>query len=749
MIENPSRCYRATDLDEYMMESRLKVNADLFNGRQVQMSLLMHSLQSVFLSGSRPLITTISGYPGTGKSTLASQIKKPLLDRDGFFIEGKFHQTACPDTVLSTALNNFFGSLIENGSILSERLTSLRWRIHDAIGSGNSLLMDAMPNLRKLMAEETSTTQTSSDRSHAMPCTSHRLKFMFCNLIGAIPCKVNPLVLFLDDLQWADEITLDVMQMIFNDPEVNHFLLLGAYRDDEVSPSHPLTKTLNDIKRHGTHAVTISIGPLEKECVNTLVSEALHLPPSLSRPLSNVIHAKTGGIILFLLRFLKSLNDEGLLWFSLSSRRWEFDLKKIRIKQISPDVVQHMTLNMTRLDKGMQVGLRTAACLGSNFNAVMLQKAKEVDEYDMDLFLGTCEEDGYLIRIDGSMQFAWAHDQVQQAAYELIPSDKRESFHLLLGSRLLMKSSSDELSNMLFCVVDNMNRGIKLIVSDDQKVELASLNLRAAETAMSFSAFHSASRYLMTGLSLLQHDPWEKNYSLTLRLYNAVSEALYVTGDFSRLTSLVEKPLQFARCFEDKLNIYYYLVRSYAASGQLEEGIATCFRVLAQLGEVVPSTTNLEFLHSETARMKEMMDGLSDDQLLSLPVVTNASKMAVLHFLNHLLCQTYFVKPELFPILSFHMIDLSIKYGVCNFTPFAIAVYGAFLVGAMSDNEGGYRMGRVAMELMKRMNAIEIIPRLYIIIYSMINIWKEPFQASLNKHLEAFDIGAHRGDVST
>ena len=215
--------------------------------------------------------------------------------------------------------------------------------------------------------------------------------------------------------------------------------------------------------------------------MNTLISETLCLPPSLARPLSSVIHGKTGGIIMFLLRFLKSLNDEGLLWFSMSSRRWEFDLDKIRVKQISEDVVQHMTLTMTKLEKDMQLGLRTAACLGSNFDDEILRKAKTDDDFDMTTFLEKCVEDGYLISIADTKKYAWTHDQVHQAAYELIPIEQRESFHLLLGSRLLIKSSSSEQSELLFYVVDNMNRGVKLLESGSQKYELAFLNLRAGE----------------------------------------------------------------------------------------------------------------------------------------------------------------------------------------------------------------------------------------------------------------------------
>ena len=357
---------------------------------------------------------------------------------------------------------------------------------------------------------------------------------------------------------------------------------------------------------------------------------------------------------MFLLRLMKSLNDEGLVWYSLSSRRWEFDLHKIRIKQISEDVVQHMTLAMTKLDANMQTGLRTAACLGLSFNYGILQKAKKEDDFEMEPFLDKCVEDGYIIGIDKG--FAWTHDQVHQAAYELIPISQRESFHLLLGSRLLIKSSSSEQGDLLFYVVDNMNRGMRLLDDRGQKYELAYLNLRAGErgeertlafpskifsyakfthalvllraiSAISSSAFYSASRYFITGLSLLEKNSWESHYSLTMALYDAASEALYVIGDFSRLATLAENPLKFARSFEDKLIVYNNLVRSFLASGQYERGIDTCKQVLAQLGEDVPVQITPALFQSEVTRVKTKLDGLTDEQLLHLPKMTDPQKL--------------------------------------------------------------------------------------------------------------------------
>jgi predicted ATPase len=225
--------------------------------------------QSLLSTSTHLTFLYLAGHAGAGKSTLVNQIKKPLQDKDGCFIEGKFLESSRPDLVLNNALNNFFGSIMERGSNSGNMHMSLRWRIHDAIGSGNSVLMEAIPNLRKLMAEESSSSEisevsTGRNGRSALLGSSHRLPFLFCKLIGAIACKAHPLILFLDDLQWCDEMTLDVMRMIMTDPDVHHFLFIGSYRDNEVSLSHPLTEKLNDLKEQGINVINISVGPIEK-----------------------------------------------------------------------------------------------------------------------------------------------------------------------------------------------------------------------------------------------------------------------------------------------------------------------------------------------------------------------------------------------------------------------------------------------------------------------------------------------------
>lgn len=299
-----------------------------------------------------PHAHTYYRFTPDSKSTLIHQAMKTVKDTGGFAIEAEFNKSSRPDTVLTSALNVFFGEI--RNKVKEHSFVSMRWRIKDAIGtSGYDVLMEAIPNLYSLLRDGDASSTDDLSQESSKPRSSTRLKFMLCKLIGAISTREHPLVLVLDDLQWADSsLTLDVMRMILVDPDIKYLLLFGAYRDDEVvSMSHPLMETIREIQQCGVNFVSIKLGQIEKESINSLISDALCLPPRLCKSLSTVVHNKAGGIIMFVLRFLSSLNDEGLLRYSMSSRRWEFNLEKIQYKEISDDVVQLMTHQMARDEK--------------------------------------------------------------------------------------------------------------------------------------------------------------------------------------------------------------------------------------------------------------------------------------------------------------------------------------------------------------------------------------------------------------
>ncbi|KAL7554753.1 hypothetical protein ACHAWF_018292 [Thalassiosira exigua] len=789
-LKNPRAFLRPPVLDDALVRGRLKLPEGAFYGRHTEVGMLCHALGSATTfggggsgrggregargAGGPAMMACVSGGAGTGKTSLVNQIQKPLREAGGYMICGKFESRSKTTTaVVFEALDAFYANLIamssgEEGAAADVAAAwaarrDVRRRVLADVGSaGCRALARSIPSLGTFLGDLGGGRGGSDDRADAEAesdglgskalgpaAAEQRWKYLLCKLVAATSSEGRPLVIFWDDLHWADETSLDIIWMMITDPDIRHCLFVVVYRDNESAPAQRLKELLHGMQEQGVSLISIKIGPIDKECVNSLVSEALCLPPSLSQPLSSIVHNKTGGIALFVTRFLKSLNEEGLLWFNLSSRRWEYDSHGIEQKEISEDVVVHMSERMTRLPHGMQSGLKLSACLGSIFDVGTLEKGISENEFDIDEFLRFAVEGGYL-RVLSPGKFMWAHDQIQQAAYQLIPEEKRESFHLLLGSRMFLRSTLTRLDSDLFAIVGNMNVGARLIRSRDQRLEVARLNLTAGEMAMASSSFNGAASYLMRGVALLPDDSWREDYDLTMRLYDAATEALFITGDFEALSSMIQIPLMQARCFEDKLNSYHILIRYLVASGQMRQGIAKCISVVAQLGEIIPDPAGLDsnIYTAEVQLVKRSLTDLSEEDLLTLPLMTDKRTLVCMQFMNHILTAAYSCEPLLAPILVFRMVRLSVSQGVSDISAFAFGLYGAWLVSAInSDFEGGYRMGRLAIALMNRLGATEFIPRVYTSVYAFINIWKEPFQTGLAKHLEGYDAGVLTGDM--
>jgi predicted ATPase len=608
-------------------------------------------------------IPIFPSFHSTRKSCLIRQIKEPLSRVNGYFIEGKFNQRARPDFVIASALDHFLQHVLETSNdghddddankaqLHQVQLHHLQRSIRNAVGSsGIQVLMESIPSLRALAFEDgdkESSTSASSTVACASPSVAsahglRRFKLLICKLIGALSSSSHPVVLFLDDLQRADEATLDVIEMIMVDPDIQYFLFLGCYRDNEVDEGHPLSVKLRNIQEQGVCITSIRLGPIEKECTVNLVSETLSLPPRLCQSLSLAVYGKTGGIILFFINFLTSLAQDGMLWYSLGSKRWEYNIDLIQQKDISDDVVQHMTQQMTHQSPLMQMGLKIAACLGTGFLGAHFQRVTDLTPEGAGSFLESAVEMAFLQRTT-TENYMWVHDQVQQAAYEMIPINKRESFHLLLGSRLYLRTPLEDLDDLLFTIAGNMNYGLRHIYHPLQKIEVAHLNLKAGEKAIKSSSFHSAVGYLKSGLLLLGDDAWEDQYDLIIQLHDAVSEALFVSGEFSTLRSLAEAPLAKARCFEDKLGIYINIVRSLISSEKFKEGIHLCTQVLKHLGEVLPTngTVTMDIYAREAEEVHNMVEGQSQSDLINLPMMTDQQKF-VSSFILHLFLISFF-----------------------------------------------------------------------------------------------------------
>ncbi|KAL7553996.1 hypothetical protein ACHAWF_017381, partial [Thalassiosira exigua] len=715
--------------DAYAGNNKLKLPPDAFYGRENELAKLLHSFESVVKVEGQPVCVAVSGYGGSGKTSLINQIKGPLDAAGGYFISGKFDPSSRPDSVIFGALNTFFGSII-NGESEDVQL-ELKSRIMEGVGSECSML--PVPNLAKLLGE-------ANDPAGAL----HQMQWEFIvgRLFAAISTRSHPIVCFFDDLQWADETSLEAFQMLALDPDVRFVTYLFSHRDDEIAPKERISKILDGIESQHVTVQRIKLGPLEKEVVNTICSENLYLPPSLCRSLSNIVHTKTGGIVLFVINFLKSLNEDGILRFNLSLGRYEYDNEQIQITAmdgISAGVTQYLTSQMTRLGTKVQLALKVASCLGFTMNAPILTHALAGLGVDSDV-LGDVLSNGYLQR-RGTGQLIWAHDQLHQAAYALIGPTKRKSFHLLIGSRILLNTTGDKLEENVFEIVRHMNIGVELIKSQSQKEEVAKLNVIAGEKATKSSSFHSAADYFLVAISLQSED---SGYDFLMKLYNLSLEPLFAIGNFSKLEQIIDKILSLSKSFDEKLNAHHYLVRLFASNGKfgVTDVISNAVGVLEQLGVDLPvEELSPSLVAEEMGEVRLILSNYAEGDILGLPRMTDQRKLTAMQFLSETITMAFFGKPLLLPVTVVRMIKLSIEHGLCELSSIGFSVYGALLIGVQNkacDFDFCVSMGRIA---------VKIMARVYTTVYGNLFFWREPFQAALEKHLEAFDAGALAGDM--
>ncbi|KAL7540418.1 hypothetical protein ACHAXR_012736 [Thalassiosira sp. AJA248-18] len=758
--------YFPTTLETLSQQQQLMLQQGRFYGRKSELSMLLHSLNSVIHYGNSSL-STVSGGPGMGKTSLVNQIEETLINNNGFMIRAKFDLTARqPDCVICSALNTFLGILIREKEDDVHTMEYLKRRISEIVGPSVSILRQSIPHLGAFMTKEETphgnfVSDDSGDSSgddeessveNTQAC-SKRSKFaLTCSLIRALSSQKHPVVFFIDDLQWACPASLELVQLIAEDNDIHYRLCVISYRDDDgLAPQVP--KMLKVVEGRGFSVQTIKLGPMERESANTLVSEALCLPPSLARNLSELVHSKTGGSALFVRNFLLSLSKDGLIWFNLSTQRWEYDLSKIRMTEVPPDVVKYLTMQMSLLyQNNAQVALKVAACFGTEFvlcalslDLVLFKKAK-VTGVALEQFLPTICSSGFICETSPG-QYRWAHDQVRKAAYDLIPPEKRKMFHLLIGTRLLMYTPEQELEECIFDIVPHMTLGQEYLTSESQKCEVAGLSLLAGKRAYKSLSYPSAVNYFNLGINMLPKSCWESQYKLSLNLHVMAIKTAYCVGMFDQLCVLVSTVLSNGRTLKDKLDAHIMQVRYLTSTEQCEGAISQCLVVLEELGEKLPedltNEVELRYMH-----VKGLLDTRTANDILQLPVMEDERKLATMEFLSLIQVACSNTRPQLGVLAIIRMVEMTLEWlvprGLCDVSAFSFAAYGGFLASPVNqDFEGSYQYGKIGLKVLDRFSSKgpnRLLARVYNMVFGTINVFREPYQDGYRDGCQSADL---------
>ncbi|MEA5571201.1 AAA family ATPase [Calothrix sp. UHCC 0171] len=712
----------------------------------------------------------VAGFSGIGKTAVVNEIHKPIVRQRGYFIKGKYDQFQ--RNIPFSAFLEAFRDLIEQ--ILCEsgnQLQQWKSKILAALGEQGRVITEVIPELEKIIGVQPAVAELTGSAA------TNRFNLLFQKFIQVFTAKEHPLVIFIDDLQWADSASLNLMQMLVCEKESQHLLIIGAYRDNEVSAVHPLMLTLDAISKENVEVNTITLKPLSEHQLTNLVADTLKCSPEIAQPVTKSIYRKTQGNPFFSAQFLKSLYQEELIYYNFDEGYWQCNLSQIQELSLSDNVVDFIAIQMQKLKAVTQKTLKLAACIGHQFDlgtlAVVNNKSQEETAIDLwealqegliiptnevykffkgdadDLLFAKEQESIAKIAINHHQlpTYKFIHDRIQQAAYSLIPEAEKKATHFNIGQLLLNNIQEAEREEKIFNIVNQLNYGAELINSQEELNKLAGLNLIAGRKAKTATAYTAAMNYLNIGLKIISADSWQNNYSFCLELHEEACEAAYLSGDFERMEELATIVIDSAKSLLEKVRVYEIKIQADIVQNRLTEALKIALDILKLLNIEFPETPSPADIQQAFQTTAEKLGDREIADLINLPEMTNLKILAAMPILSTIFAAVYLGCPEFVPLVSLKMVDLSITYGNTGISAFGYCTYGLLLCGVIGDIESGYKFGQLSLNVLLKTNANSLQPKILMPYNSFIGLWKNHARQFLKPLQKTYLIALDAGDL--
>ncbi|MBM4397023.1 MAG: AAA family ATPase [Deltaproteobacteria bacterium] len=739
---------------------RFQVSKRLY-GREEQIAAL-NAAFSRTAQGYKELVL-VAGLAGVGKTSLIRELTRTVAEQHGCFIAGKFDQYK-RDIPYGALIDAFQGLVREVLARGEEDLARTRDDLLAALGPNGRVIIDLIPEVERVTGPQPPVPELPPAESH------NRLNLAFHNFISVFARRDHPLALFLDDLQWADNASLNLLRMLMTGAETQYLLALGAYRDNEVDAAHPMTATLKEVRAAGTAVRDLALPPLALPDVAMLLADTLRSAPDRVRPLAELIHMKTGGNPFFIGEVLKTVHERRLVTFERETGSWAWDLQGIQALPSSENVVDLMVEKIRRMRPEAQQAVKLAAIIGSQFDAATLALASGKAVGEVLAALREAVVEGMIVLVgeayrfveldrqelaDGlldsvllqSIDFRFAHDKIQQAACSLVPPEAAGHVHRKVGTILLSSTPPDRLERRIFDVVNQLNAALALVTTTADADEVAALNLRAGRRARASAAFLSALNYFETGIRLLRDDPWTRAPRLALDLHTGAAEAARLAGRHDAMDAYVQEVIDRTTRIEDQVAAYEVRIHGYIAQARKMEAISTGLDVLARLGVRIPPAPGTGQVLVQLARTTLALAGKSPEDLLELPPMRHANMLTAMRLMTSLASTAYVVSPNLFPVLVCRQVELSARHGNAPHSPFCYALYGTINCGVLHRIDLGYRFGRLAMRLQDRAKGAEaLVPRSAFTYIATVQHFREPLADTLGPFRETCKLSLELGD---
>ena len=747
------------ELGQRDMSDRFTIPEKLY-GREQEVQGLLEGFDRI-AEGNREMIL-VAGFSGIGKTVVVNEVHKPIVRQRGYFIKGKFDQfnRNIPFGAFVLAFQDLMGQLLGESDA---QLAAWKEKILTALGENAQVIVEVIPELEFLIGKQPPVAALSGSAAQS------RFNLLWAAFVGIFATKEHPLTIFLDDLQWADSASLNLLKLLMNDDESGYLLILGAYRDNEVFPGHPLMLALDELQKAEANITTITLAALGQPHLRQLVADSLRCAAKAALPLAELVAQKTKGNPFFATQFLKGLHQDGWITFNTVEHCWQCDLVRVRELALTDDVVEFMAGRLYKLPQKTQEVLKLAACIGNQFDLETLAVVCQQEQIDVAIALWSAlpeglvlptsetykfyqegEESGLTISDRQLPRYKFLHDRVQQAAYSLIPEEQKQKTHYRIGKLLLAKVSPEAKEERIFELVNQLNYGTSLINKQEERDELAQLNLIACSRARAATAYQGGREYAQVGLSLLGENAWKRQYEMTLAFHDQAAELASLCGDFEAMEKFVEAVAAQAGSLLEKVNVYRIRIFAKVARNQLTEAIEIAVHLLQQLGVTLPESPTQNDVLEEMKEIQQLIGARKIEDLIYLPWMTDAEKIAIAQISNSIIPAAYIVGSPLLPFVICLPVKLSIQYGNTLASGFAYACYSIIACNLVQDVNTGAEFARLALQVAAKLDANDakvVKPEAYATAALFGIHRREPIKETLRLTQEGYTAGLEVGNL--
>lgn len=701
-------------------------------GREAEIEKLLASYEGICRGGKEVML--IAGPPGIGKTALVRELDKAIVEKNGYFISGKYEPLR-KDVPISALIQAIMGLVREMLAESQKRISIWKDRILTAVGNNGRVITDVIPDVELILGPQPDVATLNAEE------TRNRFNFVIEGFIGAIATPEHPVVLFLDDLQWADTVSFELIGRLCGNPEIRHLFIIGSYRDSEVGSGHPLSGMITGIEHHGITVQSFALGPLREFDIRRLIVDFLKSSHEEGAILAALVYEKTGGNPFFINQFLKKLFEMKYISFE-PGHGWRWDNDTLSGLQVTDNLVELLVDKIRGLSNETIEILKICSCVGNRFDLDMISRVtgKTLDR----VLPGITEAIREGLVGKTPQTYIFLHDRIQEAANSMIPDPDKAAYHYRIGRVEFERNDSLNLKKKLFYIVDQLKFGKNCISSNGEKKEFIRLCLDAGRKAKTATAYIQGTGYLQAGISLLDSDSWSKDYLLTYDLHRELLECLYLTGYFEEGEKLFEYTLSKTESITDIANLSSLMIILHTRQGNFEKAMAIGYQATRSMGHPLPRKTSDIRVALSLLRLAFKFKKI--EGIIELPEIKDPKIIAFGHLFINTATVVYYTNPNLFALTTIEGNRITFRHGNWEMSDFSLAGLACILGSGTGRHSLAYRFGRTALAMSDRKPGHTNRCKINFLFGMVILPWTRHASESIDYFRKAYKYGIECGD---